>query len=125
MIVVSVFLVGSYPPAVWAAVVALSIFPPFAALPLAALAGLSLTLRGLWKPTMGGWVGAAVFFGFGLSVSLVCLGMELSKGWRHQAALLAAAGVAHYALAMFSLLAMKRRWDAWEERLRRVDGWTA
>lgn len=113
LVVVTVFLVGAYPPVLWATFLALTHLPPVALVPLASLAGMKLTLHGLWRPRPAAWLGAALIFLFGWMVSFAMLGA--SFGRLKRVAVQDAAALAYFTLSLIALLAMKHRWSAWAE----------
>ena len=116
LIIVTVFLAGSYPPVLWAAVLALT-FQSFAVLvPLAALGGMTTTLIGLWRPMSAGWLGAAAIFLCGWMISFAMLGASLVDGWKDRNTALDAAALAYFTLALVTLLTMKFRWSVWAEK---------
>jgi len=117
LIIVTVFLVGAYPPVLWATWIALTLLPPVALVPLASLAGMTLALIRLWKPMPSGWAGAAVLFLIGWMISVATLGT--SFGRLDRISVLDASAVAYFTLALAAMLVMKERWSAWAEESRR------
>ena len=107
LIIVTVFLVGAYPPVVWATCVALTYLPAVLLVPLAALAVMTMTLVGLWRPLSAGWLGAAATFLVGWMISLAMAGASLSA--------VDTAAVVYFTLALAATAAMNNRWTAWAE----------
>lgn len=117
MIIATAFLVGAYPPVVWAALLALVFLPLTALAPLAVLYGMTRSLVGLWQPRSLGWLGTTLTFLFGWMLSVATLGNHFFDGPWDRDAWMNAAAAAYFTLALATMLAMKDRWDAWAEAI--------
>lgn len=123
LIVVTVFMVGSFPPVVWAISLTMMFFPLAVVVPLGSLVGMAMALAGLWRPASAGWVTVAVFFGVGWTIALLYAVSSLEAGRADRDALFAAAGLTYFSLAVASILAVMPPWTRWaEEQLRRDGG---